>query len=95
VEEGTKKLAQTFIDLGFKAVITSIDSNVLRKEFTGRDYTEQFLSELPDNIDPCGENGEFHSFVYDGPIFRERVLFKKGEIMPKDNRGYYCDLLPI
>jgi uncharacterized protein (TIGR00290 family) len=94
-KRNTKKLAQTFIDLGFKAVITSIDSNVLGKEFAGRDYTEQFLSDLPDNVDPCGENGEFHSFVYDGPIFRERVLFKKGQTMPKDNHIYYCDLLPI
>jgi uncharacterized protein (TIGR00290 family) len=90
----TKKLAQTFIDLGFKAVITSIDSNVLGKDFAGRDYDEQFLLDLPANVDPCGENGEFHSFVYDGPLFRERVLFKKGEILPRENRFYYCDLIP-
>jgi uncharacterized protein (TIGR00290 family) len=90
----TKKLAQTFINLGFKAIITSIDSNVLGKDFAGRDYDEQFLLDLPANVDPCGENGEFHSFVYDGPIFRERVLFKKGEIVLRENRFYYCDLLP-
>ena len=50
----------------------------LEKSFAGREYDEQFLSDLPANVDPCGENGEFHSFVYDGPIFRERILFHKG-----------------
>jgi uncharacterized protein (TIGR00290 family) len=90
----TKDLARTFINLGFKAIITSIDSNVLGKSFAGREYEEKFLSDLPANVDPCGENGEFHSFVYDGPIFRERVLFTKGEIVLRENRFYYCDLIP-
>lgn len=91
----TKKLALKFIKLGFKAVITSIDSNVLGKDFVGREYDEQFLSELPAGVDSCGENGEFHSFVYGGPIFHESVAFKKGEIVLRDNRFYYCDLLPV
>jgi len=91
----TKDLARTFINLGFKAIITSVDSNVLGKDFAGREYDEKFLSDLPANVDPCGENGEFHSFVYDGPIFRERVLFTKGEIVLRDNRFYYCDLVPV
>jgi len=91
----TKDLARTFINLGFKAIITSIDSNVLGKDFAGREYEEKFLSDLPANVDPCGENGEFHSFVYDGPIFRERVLFTKGEVVLRDNRFYYCDLVPV
>jgi uncharacterized protein (TIGR00290 family) len=90
----TKKLAQTFIDLGFKAVITCVDSNVLGKDFVGREYNEQFLSDLPASADPCGENGEFHSFVYDGPLFREMISFEKGEIVLRENRFYYCDLLP-
>jgi uncharacterized protein (TIGR00290 family) len=90
----TKDLARTFINLGFKAVITAIDSNVLGKGFAGREYDEQFLSDLPANVDPCGENGEFHSFVYDGPMFRERVPFTKGEIVLRENRFYYCDLIP-
>jgi uncharacterized protein (TIGR00290 family) len=94
-KKDTKDLARTFINLGFKAIITSIDSNVLGKDFVGREYDEQFLSDLPANVDPCGENGEFHSFVYDGPIFRERVLFTKGEVVLRDNRFYYCDLLPV
>jgi len=91
----TKDLARTFINLGFKAIITSIDSNVLGKDFAGREYDEKFLSDLPANVDPCGENGEFHSFVYDGPLFCERIGFKKGEIVLRDNRFYYCDLLPV
>ena len=90
----TKELARTFINLGFKSIITSVDSHVLGKKFAGREYDEKFLSDLPVNVDPCGENGEFHSFVYDGPLFRERISFKKGELALKDNRFYSCDLLP-
>jgi uncharacterized protein (TIGR00290 family) len=91
----TKDLARIFINLGFKAIIASIDSNVLGKSFAGREYDEKFLSDLPANVDPCGENGEFHSFVYNGPLFCERIGFKKGEIVLRDNRFYYCDLLPV
>ncbi len=90
----TTELAHTFIDLGFKAVITCVDSNVLDKKFVGRAFDEQFLSELPSTIDPCGENGEFHSYVYDGPIFRKRILYKKGKVVLRENRFYYCDLMP-
>jgi uncharacterized protein (TIGR00290 family) len=91
----TTKLAHTFIDLGFKAVVTCVDSNVLDKKFVGRVFDEQFLSELPSTVDPCGENGEFHSFVYDGPIFRERIAFTMGDIVLRDNRFYFCDLIPV
>jgi len=94
-KKDTKDLARTFINLGFKAIITSIDSNVLGKDFAGREYDEKFLSDLPADVDLCGENGEFHSLVYDGPIFRESVLFTKGEIVLRDNRFYYCDLVPV
>lgn len=90
----TMKLAHTFVGLGFKAVITSVDGYVLGKDFAGRDYDEKLLSDLPTDVDPCGENGEFHTFVYDGPIFCERVMFKKGEVVLRDNRFYSCDLLP-
>ena len=90
----TTELAHTFIDLRFKAITICVDSNVLDKRFVARDFDKQFLSELPPIVDPCGENGEFHSFVYDGPIFRENILFKKGEIVLRDNRFYYCDLIP-
>lgn len=90
----TTELAHAFIDLGFRAVITCVDSNVLDKVFVGRVFDEQFLSELPSTVDPCGENGEFHSFVYDGPIFQKRILHEKGEVILRDNRFYYCDLVP-
>jgi uncharacterized protein (TIGR00290 family) len=90
----TRQLAGTFIDLGFKAVITVVDSNVLGKEFAGREFDRQFLADLPASVDPCGENGEFHSFVYDGPIFSKAIPFTKGEGVLRENRFYHCDLLP-
>jgi uncharacterized protein (TIGR00290 family) len=91
----TTELAHAFIDSGFKAVITCVDSKILDKGFVGRFFDKQFLSELPSNIDPCGENGEFHSFVFDGPLFREKLLFKLGEIVLRDSRFYFCDLIPL
>jgi len=90
----TAELAHKFIDLGFKAVITCVDSKVLGKKFVGRAFDEQFLSDLPSTVDPCGENGEFHSFVYDGPIFQASVLQVTGEIILREKRFYYCDLIP-
>jgi uncharacterized protein (TIGR00290 family) len=92
-QKDTRKLAHAFINLGFKAVITSVDSRVLGKDFAGREYTETFLLDLPAGVDPCGENGEFHTFVYNGPIFSEKVDFKKGELTLRDNRFYSCDLI--
>ena len=89
----TTELARRFIDLGFKAVITCIDSNFLGKTFVGRLFDRQLLSELPANVDSCGENGEFHSFVYDGPIFQKQVSYTRGEITLRDNRYWYCDLI--
>ena len=94
-QSDTTELAHRFIDSGFKAVITCVDSNVLDKKFVGRAFDEQFLSELPSGVDPCGENGEFHSFVYDGPIFRKRISHTIGEVVLRENRFYYCDLIPV
>ena len=91
----TTELAHSFIDLDFKAVITCVDSNVLDGKFAGRYFDNEFLSELPGNVDPCGENGEFHSFVYDGPIFSERIRFRKGKVVLRDNRFYFRDLIPV
>ena len=91
----TTRLAHAFIDLGFKAVVTCVDSQMLDKSFAGRTYDEQFLSEFPPDADPCGENGEFHSFVYDGPLFRESISCARGEIVLRDDRFYYCDLIPV
>jgi diphthamide synthase (EF-2-diphthine--ammonia ligase) len=66
----------------------------LGRQFVGRLIDAQFLAELPAAVDPCGENGEYHSFVFDGPIFKERVLFTSGEVVLRENRFYYCDLVP-
>ena len=88
------ELAREFIGLGFKAVVTCVDSWVLDKKFAGRDFDEDFISGLPEGVDPCGENGEFHSFVYDGPIFRNEVPFRRGDVVLRDKRYYYCDLMP-
>ena len=91
----TAELAHTFIDLDFKAVITCVDSQSLDGKFAGRYFDNQFLSELPPKVDPCGENGEFHSFVYDGPIFHERIRFRRGKVVLRDNRFYFYDLIPV
>jgi uncharacterized protein (TIGR00290 family) len=80
----TADLARTMIESGLRAKITCIDPRVLPKEFAGRDFDSQFLADLPPSIDPCGENGEFHSFVYDGPGFREPVQVAVGEIVERD-----------
>jgi len=91
----TTELAHSFIDLDFKAVITCVDSKVLDGKFVGRYFDNEFLSELPPKVDPCGENGEFHSFVYDGPIFSERIRFRRGKVVLRDNRFYFRDLIPV
>lgn len=93
-KKDTSEMARLFISLGFKAIITCVDSNYLDKKFAGRIFDEQFLTELPSDVDLCGENGEFHSFVFDGPIFKKTVRFKKGEVVLRDNRFYFCDLIP-
>jgi uncharacterized protein (TIGR00290 family) len=86
-------LTQAFIDLGFKAIVTCVDSKVLDKTFIGRLIDERFLAELPANVDPNGENGEFHSFVFEGPIFKERIPYTIGEVVLRGS-FYFCDLLP-
>ena len=89
----TSQLAREFVHRGFKAVVSCVDSKVLNSSFVGRIIDEQFLSELPSGVDPCGERGEFHSFVFDGPIFNEKVAFTVGELVKRDS-FYFCDLLP-
>jgi uncharacterized protein (TIGR00290 family) len=91
----TAELAYEFIDLGFKAIITCVDSHVLDRTFVGRYFDRQLLSEFPSMVDPCGENGEFHSFVFDGPIFQKSVSYIKGEVVLRDDRFWYCDLIPV
>jgi uncharacterized protein (TIGR00290 family) len=88
----TRELARRFIDLGFRAIAVCVDTQVLSREFAGREYDESFLRDLPADVDPCAENGEFHTFAYDGPIFSKPVPVERGEIVLRDNRFCYCDL---
>jgi uncharacterized protein (TIGR00290 family) len=88
----TKTMAREVIRRGYKAYLSCVEASV-GPGFAGRLYDAKFLSELPSTIDPCGENGEFHSFVFDGPIFKRAVSVTVGEIVTRDGR-YYADLLP-
>ena len=89
----TRELARNFIGAGFKAVISCVDPKVLDESFAGRSFDQQFLASLPTGVDPCGENGEFHSFVHAGPIFKEPIAHRVGEVVHRDS-FIYCDLLP-
>jgi uncharacterized protein (TIGR00290 family) len=89
----TDKLAARFIDLGFKAVLCCVDPKRLSRDFCGLPYDEELLSRLPPDVDPCGENGEFHTFVYDGPIFKTRVGFEVGKVVLRQG-FYFADLAP-
>jgi uncharacterized protein (TIGR00290 family) len=80
----TADLARTMIASGLRAKITCVDPKVLPKEFAGRDFDSQFLADLPPGIDPCGENGEFHSFVYDGLGFEKAIDVAVGDIVERD-----------
>ncbi len=88
----TDQLIKEFISLGFKTVTTSIDTEKLSNEFLGRVIDETFIRELPEHIDPCGENGEFHTFSFAGPIFKNSVDITIGEIVEK-GRFHFCELL--
>jgi len=90
----TGALAETFIGAGFRAVITCVDTQQLDLPLAGRLYDRDLLAQLPAGVDPCGENGEFHSFVFDGPNFRRPVRFRIGETVLRDDRFLFCDLLP-
>ena len=89
----TTQFVKEFIALGFKAVITCVNGEVLDPSFAGMMIDENFISALPSNIDPCGENGEFHTFVFDGPTFNEAVRFSIGEKVLR-NSFWFCDLIP-
>ncbi len=89
----TSRFIKEFIELGFKAVVSCVNSRVLDQSFAGRIIDEAFLSSLPVNVDPCGENGEFHTFVYDGPTFNKPVKFSIGDTVLRET-FWFCDLLP-
>ncbi len=88
----TGELARQFIAAGFQAFIVTLDPRVLDASFAGRTYDEQFLAELPTSVDPCGENGEFHTFVHAGPIFSEPIACETGEVVERE--GFvFCDVI--
>jgi uncharacterized protein (TIGR00290 family) len=89
----TDRMIREFLDLGFKTAVVCVDPKQLDPSFVGRIIDAQFLADLPPGVDPCGENGEFHTFVFDGPMFAERVGFSFGEIVCRD-RFWFCDLVP-
>jgi uncharacterized protein (TIGR00290 family) len=78
-KKDTKALLKEFISLGFKAITVCVNAKLLDESFVGRILDENFIDELPENVDPCGENGEFHTFVFDGPIFSSPIEFTIGE----------------
>jgi uncharacterized protein (TIGR00290 family) len=88
----TDALALENITLGFKAYLSCVEGKV-GPGFAGRSFDQSLLADLPPDIDPCGENGEFHTFVYDGPIFNHPVDVVVGQVVVRDGR-YYADLLP-
>jgi uncharacterized protein (TIGR00290 family) len=89
----TSKLSLEFVERGFRAVVCCTDPRRLGKEFCGREFDRSFLESLPPGVDPCGENGEFHTFTYAGPIFKDEVAITKGEVVLRDG-FYFADLLP-
>ena len=83
----TSEIIKEFIDLGFKAKVVSINAKLLDQSFVGRELDQSFINDLPDNVDVCGENGEFHSFVYDGPIFKQPLPIKVGKIVKREYKS--------
>jgi uncharacterized protein (TIGR00290 family) len=91
----TDELVRTFIGLGFKAKLCCVDTHAIDASFAGREIDAQLLGDLPANADPCGERGEYHSFVYAGPIFKNAIACRAGETSMRLSRFNYCDILPM
>jgi uncharacterized protein (TIGR00290 family) len=88
----TRELIRSFHASGFRAVAVCVDPKILAPSFAGRELDESFFRDLPPHADPCGENGEFHTFVFDGPIFHSPISVRTGEIVNRD--GFvFCDIL--
>jgi uncharacterized protein (TIGR00290 family) len=88
----TDYLAKEMISSGLRAVVTCVDPQHLPLSFAGREFNEEFLTDLPNHVDPCGERGEFHTFAFDGPMFEEPVSIEVGAVVERD--GFvYADLL--
>jgi len=91
-KRNTAQLARDMIAMGFKAVLSCVEGKV-GEGFVGRQFDEELLRDLPPSIDPCGENGEFHTFVFDAPVFGRPVEVRVGDIVTRDGR-FYADILP-
>jgi uncharacterized protein (TIGR00290 family) len=90
----TGELARRFLAEGFRAVVVCVNPRTLDASFAGRDYDDELLRDLPATVDPCGENGEFHTFVYDGPVFASPIGFRRGVVVERD--GFvFCDILAV
>lgn len=87
----TRKLVEEFEDWGFRSVLCCVEGSKLDASFVGRQVDRRLLADLPPEVDPAGENGEYHSFVYEGPIFRRPLAIQLGEVVTRDNR-HYIDL---
>ena len=90
-KRNTSDLIREFMDSGFEAVVTCVDPKALDSSFAGRTIDNEFIAQLPPGVDPCGENGEFHTFVYAGPLFKKEVKVRAGGVVLRDG-FYFCDL---
>lgn len=90
----TRELIRFFHAQRFRAIAVCIDTKILDPSFAGRELDQSFFTDLPPQADPCGENGEFHTFVFDGPIFRTPIPVRTGELVQRDS-FVFCDLLPL
>jgi uncharacterized protein (TIGR00290 family) len=90
----THQLAQKFVDDGFRAHLVCVDTQQLDAAFAGRGFDAILLADLPSSADPCGEKGEFHTFVSAGPVFASPIRVRVGEKVLRENRFMYCDLVP-
>jgi len=93
-QQDTRQLALRFVELGFEAIVTCVDTCQLDASFAGRHYDRAFLADLPEGVDPCGENGEFHTFVYAGPVFSQPLAVAAGQTVLRDNRFMFCEVTP-
>ena len=92
-QRDTRALAHEFVHLGYRAVLVCVDTLQLARDFAGREFDAALLGDLPPEVDPCGENGEFHTFVYAGPGLRHAVRHERGSVVLRDDRFVYCDLV--
>jgi diphthamide synthase (EF-2-diphthine--ammonia ligase) len=91
--QDTAALAYQFVQSGYRAILTCVDTIQLGPEFAGREFDASLLAGLPETVDPCGERGEFHTCVYAGPLFARPLPLVTGERLRRDARFEYCDVL--